>query len=47
MPIYVENIRRFGGIVSMAIILGVTEGILGSKGRTLFDALAPGKASKL
>ena len=47
MPIYVENTRRFGGVVSMTIILGVTEGILGRKDRTLVDALAPGKAPKL
>ena len=44
---YVENPHRFGGVVSMTIILGVTEGILDSKDRTQFDALAPGKASKL
>ena len=37
MPIYVENTRRFGGVVSMTIILGVTEGILDSKDRTLVE----------
>ena len=33
--------------MSMTIILGVAEDILGSKDRTIYDALAPGKASKL
>ena len=47
MPIYVENTHRFDGVVSMTIILGVAEGILGSKDRTLVDALDSGKASKL
>ena len=44
--ICIENTRRFGGVVSMTIILGVTEGILGSKDRTLFDTLALGDALK-
>ena len=44
---YAENIRKLGGVVNTAIILGVDEGILGSKDRTLFDALALGKAFKL
>ena len=33
--------------MGMTIILGVTEGNIGSKCRTLFDALAHGMASKL
>ena len=36
---YVENIHKLGGVVNTAIILGVTEGILGNKDRRPFDAL--------
>lgn len=38
MPIYIEDIHKLGG--EHDIISGVNEGILGSKYRTLFDALA-------
>ena len=41
---YVENIHKLSRVVNTTmIILGATEGILGNKDRTLFDALAPGK----
>ena len=36
---YADNIRRLGVVVNMAIILGVDEGILVSKDRTLSDVL--------
>ena len=40
---YVENIRKLGGVVNTAIVLGGAEAIVANNGRTLVDILAPGK----
>lgn len=40
LKVYKENICKLGSVVYMAIILGVAEGILGSKDRIPFDVLA-------
>ena len=40
---YVENIRKLGGVVNTAIVLGGAEAIIANKDRTLVDILAPGK----
>lgn len=39
LKVYTENICKLGTVVYMAIILGVAEGILGSKDRIPFDVL--------
>ena len=40
---YVENIRKLGGVVNTAIVLGGAEAIIANKDRTLVNILAPGK----
>ena len=40
---YVENIRKLGGVVNTAIVLGGAEAIIANKDRSLVDTLAPGK----
>ena len=43
MKAYVEDIRKLGGVVNTAIVLGGAEAIIVNKDRTLVDTLAPGK----
>ena len=40
---YVESIRKLGGVVNTAIVLGGAEAIIADRDRTLLDTLAPGK----
>ena len=43
MQAYVESIRKLGGVVNTAIVLGGAEAIIADRDRTLLDTLAPGK----
>ena len=42
---YVESIRKLGGVVNIAIVLGGAEAIIADRDRTLLDTLAPGKSA--
>ena len=42
---YVESIRKLGGVVNTAIVLGGAEAIIADRDRTLLDTLAPGKSA--